>query len=102
MPVAIDSKKLGRIIWVAESVEAARDLYREGIRDPIFYHHEIALLGEACDQALHHITQFKDVFPGSIVTATGPATAAAIITPLPPPPSRPRKKFAKGNRNQDN
>lgn len=101
MPIAFDSKKIGRKIWVAENIDAARDLYRSGERDPIFLQEEIPLLQDACDQTLAWAARMKDVFPGAQILKCGPPGLPAA-TRATYDPSRQRKKFAKGNRTPDN
>jgi hypothetical protein len=110
MAVSIHSKVLGRLIWVAEDVDAARELYRDGVRDPIYFGQEIDCIkkfkadrgNEAIDQEVIYATMVKDIFPGCEIQSIGPPECPEQSSKDRYDPSRQRKKVAKRNRRQDN
>lgn len=72
MPKKINSKKLGKDIWLAEDIDRARDLYRSGVRDAIYLQDDIEVMktGGIVDAMLAPMTLAKEIFPGAVLEST--------------------------------
>lgn len=68
LAVKIVSNKLnGATVWLATDRDAARKLWMDNIRDPIFLPEEIEAMKGIPDTGLSMLYEQKKVFPGCIV-----------------------------------
>lgn len=101
-PYAVDSEKLGRTVWIAADIEQARQLFKDGVRDPIFLGEEIPLIKKAGDGILHPLAAIKDVFPGCRTLKVSPPGPTPQVRSTYTPPSRQSKKIAIHPAKKDN